>query len=112
MDPTDIFKILGNIDAEKMLKEATDMNETLNKEMAQHIDIGEAGGGLVKVHMNGLKNIVDIEMDPTLKNEKLSIIKDLIIAACNIASEKIQTYRAEKGIHANLLDNLKQPEKE
>ena len=112
MEPTDIFKMLDNIDPEKMLKEAVEINEKLNREMSQHIDIGEAGGGLVKVYMNGLKDLVDIEMDPTLEGEKLSLIKDLTIAAFNIASKKIETYRAEKGMHTNLLDNVKLPEKE
>ena len=52
--------------------------------------LGESGGGMVKVTLNGKKNVVTLEIDPALlKVEDKIILQDLIIAAVNKASEEV-----------------------
>ena len=58
---------------------------------------GEAGGGMVKVVMNGKKHLVKIEIEPSLlKAEEVSILQDLIIAATNKASIEVEALMKEE----------------
>jgi len=52
---------------------------------------GESGGGMVKVIVNGHRKVVDMELDETLINpDDKDMLKDLIVAATNIAYEAIE----------------------
>lgn len=58
---------------------------------------GEAGGGLVKVTLNGKGEMRGMEIDPSLvKPEEAEIIEDLVIAAHNDAKAKAEATVAEK----------------
>ena len=51
---------------------------------------GEAGAGMVKVIVNGNRNVISIEMDDTLVNiSDKQMLGDLIVAATNKAMEEI-----------------------
>ena len=56
-----------------------------------------AGGGIVKVTINGKNNVNSINIDDSVidKNEK-EILEDLIMAAFNDAKEKIQKKIADE----------------
>ena len=45
---------------------------------------GESGGGMVKATVNGKKQLIDLDIDPTiLKADDKVLIQDLSIAAIN-----------------------------
>lgn len=50
---------------------------------------GESGGGMVKATVNGKRQLVSLEIDPTLlKPEDSGVVQDLVIAAVNKAAEE------------------------
>ena len=58
---------------------------------------GVAGGGIVKITINGKNNVTSINIDDSVidRNEK-EILEDLIMAAFNDAKEKIQKKIADE----------------
>ncbi|AWN81872.1 MAG: YbaB/EbfC family nucleoid-associated protein [Candidatus Cardinium sp.] len=86
----DITKLFGQMDQfrKKM--------ETLQQQMGQLVLTKEAGAGLVKVTVNGNKQLTAVTIDESLFQTKdKKIIEELIIGATNLAlteiEEKIQT---------------------
>ncbi len=78
---------LGNI-----MKQAQKMQEDLQKaqeELAKAQITGEAGGGLVKVTMNGKHEVARVEIDDSLMSDDKEMLEDLIAAACNAAAQRI-----------------------
>ena len=80
-----------NDDFEKFLKQATQiqdqMKQTHNKLEQQEVT-GVAGGGLVKVVMNGRHDISNIEIDESLMNDR-EILEDMIAGAVNDAVRRV-----------------------
>ena len=59
--------------------------------------IGQSGGGLVKVTLNGKGAMTAIAIDPSLlKPEEREIVEDLIVAAHSDAKSKVETMMAEE----------------
>ena len=51
----------------------------------------ESGGGMVKVTVNGKKQVISIDIDPEIiKKEDKELIQDLIVAATNKALDDIE----------------------
>jgi DNA-binding YbaB/EbfC family protein len=78
---------LGNI-----LKQAQKMQEDLQKaqeKMAQEEVVGESGGGMVKVTMNGRHEVKRVEIDPGLMSDDKEMLEDLVAAAVNAAVQKV-----------------------
>ena len=70
----------------KMMKQAQQMKIKMNEvqQKLTELDItGIAGDGLVKVVMNGKQKLVDIKIDPSLLNEDVDMLEDLILIAIN-----------------------------
>lgn len=79
INPFDLMKKMGNI---------KDKLENLHVEDVQ--ETGEAGGGLVKITLNGRLEIVAMELDPiAVDNRDIKMLEDLIIAAHNVASRRV-----------------------
>ncbi len=58
---------------------------------------GESGGGMVKAIVNGKKQLIDLIIDESLYNpEDKDMLKDLIIAATNIAMDKADILAKEE----------------
>lgn len=58
---------------------------------------GEAGAGLVKVTINGKHEARKLEIDPSIFNEEdKEMCEDLIVAAFNDATRRIDEQRQEK----------------
>ena len=56
-----------------------------------------AGGGMVKVVVNGKNEIVSIKIDPEVVNkDDVEMLQDLVLAAVNSAREKVQEMQSEK----------------
>ena len=66
---------------------ATAAQETLGMVQAS----GESGAGLVKATVNGKKQLVALEIDPTiLKVEDKVLVQDLVVAAVNKAIQEVE----------------------
>lgn len=55
----------------------------------------EVGGGMVKVVVNGLGEVLDIEIDPSVLNE-IDVFKDLLISAINEAMDRSREVMTQK----------------
>ncbi|HLT73463.1 MAG TPA: YbaB/EbfC family nucleoid-associated protein [Ohtaekwangia sp.] len=79
----DMMKMMGKMkEVQTRLKEAQDNLVKLRA-------YGESGAGMVKATVNGKKQLVQIEVDPSLlKPDDLVILQDLIVAAVNKAQEE------------------------
>ena len=83
-----------------MIKQAQELQQKM-ADAQQKVETleaeGVAGGGIVKVAINGKNNVTSINIDDSVidKNEK-EILEDLIMAAFNDAKEKIQKKIADE----------------
>jgi DNA-binding YbaB/EbfC family protein len=78
---------LGNL-----LKQAQKMQEDMKEaqeRLAQEEVVGESGGGMVKVTMNGRYQVSRVEIDPSLLADDKEMLEDLITAAINGASQRV-----------------------
>lgn len=80
----DLMGMMGKVkEAQAKIKEVQSRLVYLNAE-------GESGAGMVKVTVNGNRQVVNIEMDDSLVTvEDKEMLKDLIVAATNKAMEVI-----------------------
>jgi DNA-binding YbaB/EbfC family protein len=71
------------------MKQAQQMQERLQKQMAELKVEGGAGGGMVTVVVNGAKQIQSIKIDPeVVSKDDVEMLQDLIVAAVNDAQRK------------------------
>ena len=85
---------IGNI-----LKQAQAMQENLQKaqeQVSQLTATGEAGGGMVKVTMNGKHEVARVQIEQALMTEDREVLEDLIAAAINDATHKVGAAVSEK----------------
>ncbi len=74
---------------QQMMKQAQQMQERLQQQAAQTRIEASAGGGMVTVVMNGLKQVEKITIDPeVVSKEDVAMLQDLILAALADAHRK------------------------
>jgi DNA-binding YbaB/EbfC family protein len=77
------------VNIQSMMKQAQQMQERLQKQMAEMRVEATAGGGMVTVVMNGAKQVQSITIDPeAVSKEDVEMLQDLILAALNDAHRK------------------------
>jgi DNA-binding YbaB/EbfC family protein len=75
---------------QKMMQQAQQMQERLQKQMGDMTTEATAGGGMVKVTVNGHKNVLTVTIDPeVVSKEDVEMLQDLIVAAINDAHRKV-----------------------
>ncbi|MDH5611389.1 MAG: YbaB/EbfC family nucleoid-associated protein [Gammaproteobacteria bacterium] len=82
-----------------MMRQAQKMQEDMKKaqEEVANLEVeGQAGGGMVKVLMNGRHELRKVELDDSLMSDDKEMIEDLLAAAVNDAVRKIEQQSAEK----------------
>jgi DNA-binding YbaB/EbfC family protein len=84
---------MGNMQA--MMKQAQQMQERLQAEIAQIRIDGTAGGGMVAVKMDGHKNVLAVKIDPEVAGD-VEMLQDLVLAACNEAVKKVDEESQKK----------------
>ena len=73
----------------QMMKQAQQMQERLQQQMAEMRVEASAGGGMVTVVVNGNKQIQSLKIDPeVVSKEDVEMLQDLILAAINDANRK------------------------
>jgi DNA-binding YbaB/EbfC family protein len=87
----DMFNMMGKVkEVQARLKEAQDKLVHLKA-------TAESGGGMVKATVNGKKQLLIIDVDPSLlKEEDKTILQDLIVAAVNKASDEAENLAKEE----------------
>ena len=76
----DLFK-----QAQAMQKKVARVQEELKQMVAE----GNAGGGMVRVHVNGQREVLSIKIDPeVVKSEEPEMVEDMIVAAVNQGLKK------------------------
>ena len=93
---------LGNL-----MRQAQQMQENMEKELVNLEVTGESGAGMVKVVLNGRHEAKKVTIEPKLVSEDLEMLEDLVVAAINDASRKIEERSKEK--YAGLMSGLKLP---
>jgi DNA-binding YbaB/EbfC family protein len=82
------MKLPGGMNLQQMMREAQKMQEQMAKEMeALRVD-ATAGGGIVKVEMNGNKEVLTVKIDPEAASD-VEMLQDLIVAAINECGRKV-----------------------
>ena len=74
---------------QQMMKQAQQMQDKLQKQMAEMRVEATAGGGMVTVVVNGAKQVLSLKIDPeAVSKEDVEMLQDLILAAINDAHRK------------------------
>jgi hypothetical protein len=91
-----------------MMQQAKEMQERLQKQMADLRVEATAGGGMVTVTVDGTKQIRSIAIDPTIvSRDDVEMLQDLIAAAVNDAGRKVDLQLGQS--MSGLLGSLKLP---
>lgn len=77
------------MDIKNMVKQAQQMQDKMQKQMAELRIEASAGGGMVTVVMNGAKQVQSLKIDPeAVSKDDVEMLQDLILAALNDAHRK------------------------
>ena len=93
---------------QKLMKQAQEMQERLQRELNQLVVESSVGGGMVTVKMSGHKQLVECKIDPeAMDPDDPSMLGDLIVAAVNEAGRKVEeTMQGKMGSMAASLPGL------
>ena len=81
----------------KQLQKMQAKMEEIQNDLEQTQVEGSAGGGMVKVIVNGKQDLQEIKIDPEVVDPKdVEMLQDLIVAAVNQARQKAQELQAEQ----------------
>ena len=79
----------GGFDVNALMKQAQQMQDRMQKQMAELRVEATSGGGMVTVVLNGAKQVQSLKIDPeAVSKEDVEMLQDLIIAAINDAHRK------------------------
>jgi DNA-binding YbaB/EbfC family protein len=91
-----------------MMQQAKEMQERLQKQMADLRVEATAGGGMVTVVLDGAKQLQSIRIDPeVVSKEDVEMLQDLILAAINDANRKAEDQLSKQ--MGGLMGGLKIP---
>jgi len=89
--------------AQEMQKKMAEVQEELNNLKIE----GKAGGEMVKVVVNGKKDLLSVNLDPSILNEDKEMVEDLILVAVNQALKNVDDISKEK--MGSLTGGMKMP---
>jgi DNA-binding YbaB/EbfC family protein len=78
-----------------MMKQAQQMQERMQEEIAQIRVEASAGGGMVTIQMDGHKNVLGVKIDPEVAGD-VEMLQDMVLAACNEAAKKVDQETQQK----------------
>ncbi len=87
----DMMKMMGKMkEVQAKIKEAQD-------NLVRVQATGEAGGGMVRVVVNGKKQVISLDIDPTImRADDKILVQDLVVAAVNKANEEVEVVAKEE----------------
>jgi hypothetical protein len=80
---------------QNMMKQAQQMQERLQQEIALIRVEASAGGGMVTVKMDGQKNVLGVTIDPEAAGD-VEMLQDMVTAAFNEAAKKVDDQSKQK----------------
>lgn len=93
---------------QEMMTQAQQMQARLQRELAETEIEATAGGGMVTVVINGVKQVNRITIDPeVVSKDDVEMLEDLIVAAINDAHRKVD--EAVAGKMGGMMGDLKIP---
>ena len=104
MDFSDLAKM------KDMMGQARQMQEQMERKMAETIVEASSGGGVISVRMNGKKEVLSLKIEPSAigsSGSDLELLEDLIAAAVNEAGRRADD--AMKASVAGMMGGLKLP---
>jgi DNA-binding YbaB/EbfC family protein len=85
------------VNIQKMMQQEQEMQERLQKQMADMRVDATAGGGMVTVVVSGHKQLMKITIDPeVVSKDDVPMLQDLILAAINDAHRKVDQALAQQ----------------
>jgi hypothetical protein len=79
------------------MKQLQQAQERIQAEIAALVIEASAGGGVVKVEMDGQKQLRSLKIDPeVVRGDDVEMLQDLVLAAVNEASRKVDEAIQEK----------------
>ena len=82
---------------QQLMNQAQQMQDKLQRELAETVVDASVGGGVVEVKMNGSKQLLGVTIDPeVIDPEDPEILQDLLVAAVNEASRKVDEIMSQK----------------
>ena len=82
---------------QQILKQVQQFQEQLQKQLEAIVVEASTGGGMVAIKMNGQKQVCEVRIDPEVfAGHDLEMLQDLILAAVNEASRKVDEQMASQ----------------
>lgn len=93
---------------QKMMQQAQQMQENLQKQLREATVEATAGGGMVTVVMNGVKEIQSLRIDPEVVSpDDVEMLQDLIVAAVSDAQRRADELASQR--MGGMMGGLKLP---
>jgi nucleoid-associated protein EbfC len=93
---------------QQMMEQARQMQDRLQKQLAEMRVEATAGGGMVTVVMTGNKQMLSLTLDPeVVSKDDVEMLQDLILAAINDANRKVDEQLQQQ--MSGLMGGLKIP---
>jgi DNA-binding YbaB/EbfC family protein len=84
-------------DPRKLMKQLQQAQEKIQAEIAALVVETTAGGGVVRVEMDGQKQLRSLKIDPeVVSKDDVEMLQDLVLAAVNEAGRKVDETIQEK----------------
>ena len=87
------MKLPGNM--QQMMRQAQQMQEKMQQDIALIKVTATAGGGMVTVTMDGQKNLLSIKIDPEVAGD-VEMLQDMVLAACGEAVKQVEAQIQQK----------------
>ena len=100
---------MSGFNLQELMSQAKQQYDVLQKKMQETVVESSSGGGSVTVKMDGRKQVLSVKIDPeTVKSGDVEMLQDLVTAAVNGASRKID--EAMQSTMGGMLGGMKIPE--
>ena len=80
------MKLPGNM--QQMMRQAQQMQDKMQQEIAQIKVEASAGGGMITVTMDGQKNLLSVKIEPDVAGD-IEMLQDMVLAAHSEAIKKV-----------------------
>jgi DNA-binding YbaB/EbfC family protein len=80
---------------QQMMRQAQQMQEKMQQDIALIKVTPTAGGGMVTVTMDGQKNLLSVKIDPEVAGD-VEMLQDMVLAACGEAVKQVEAQIQQK----------------
>ena len=87
------MKLPGNM--QQMMRQAQQLQEKMQQDIALIKVTATAGGGMVTVTMDGQKNLLSVKIDPEVAGD-VEMLQDMVLAACGEAVKQVDAQIQQK----------------